>query len=337
MTDIEDQLHLYAQAITADRPLIPDRHTPLAAEPRRHRGAFTVAAALLVAVLIGGAVIALRSRPASTTSNVVTAGDVTTKLTLSTDTPDPDEVVTVELTITNGSQTELTLSASCSGLVAVTTDPRKDATIATGTSTFAAMVNSQMSYGYFSTDSVRPELTLDQLQGLVGPDAQQISEELTGCTGERQTLAAGATTTFSRSLEIGALGLPAGPGLVTTSFFGQTAPPNVSIPITLPEPPAGTLTRAQAVTNALAEPPVKETISSLPEPASGPTVTQPVTGSSPTTPTGSTNPTPDPYSSVFITWPIDDGWQIGYAQSSGQAFLVTYTSAGTHIDRAGTG
>lgn len=337
MTDIEDQLRLYAQAITADRALIPERQVRVAVEPRRHRGAFAVAAALLVAVLIGGAVLVVRSRPSDTASTVVTAGDVTTKLTLSTDTPRPDEVVTAELTITNHSQTEVAASTTCSGLVAVTTDPRADATIASGTSTFAATVNTQMSFGYFWTDSVRPPLTLDQLQGLVGPDAQQVGEALTGCTGDPQTIAPGATAKFSRSLDIGALGLPAGPGLVSTSFFGQTAPPNVSIPITLPAPPSGTLTRAQAVTDALAEPSVQETIANLPEPPSGPTMTQPVTGTSPTIPASTTNPTPDPYSSVFIAWPIEDGWQVGYAQSSGQAFLVTYTSTGTHIDRAGTG
>lgn len=334
MTEIEDQLRLYANAITADRPLIPERQAATSAEPRRHRRAFAVAAALLVAVLIGGAVIAVRSRPSNTASAVETAGDVTTKLTLSTATPDPHEVVTAELTITNRSQTDVNVGTSCSGLVVVTTDPKQDAEIATGAGSFSATVNSQMGFAYFSTGSGPASLTLDQLHGLVGPDAQQVGQDLTGCTGEPQTVAPGASAKFSPSLDIGALGLPAGPGLVSTSFFGQTAPPNVSIPITLPEPAAGTLTRAQAVANALAEPPVQETIANLTEPPSGTTTVQPTTGASPPTPTPA--PAPNPFSSIFITWPIEDGWQVGYAQSSGQAFLVTYSSAGTRIDRAGT-
>jgi hypothetical protein len=325
MTSIEDQVRLYAGAITEQRSPLPEPDRSRVPAPRHHRGAFVLAAAVLVAVVIGVAAFAVRSdggrEPATTTTT--SEGQIVTELSLSTDAPTPGETVTAKVTITNDGSVPVTIRSSCSGHVTLTPGTSPSVGGVPGQTMFESDVQVEMALGRFVTDPL-PALTLDRLQRLVGSDAAQATAELVGCDDDTVTIDPGDHATATSSLEVGSLGMPAGPGLVSTTFFGTGQPANVSIPITIPDAPEGVTTRADAVAAALGEPPVKETIASLPEP--------PGTSRAPS----STPPEPSDFTSVFLTWPIPDGWQVGYAQSTGQAFLVTITPDGTRIERAGT-
>ena len=196
--------------------------------------------------------------------------------------------------------------------MALTADPAPKSFGPPGGSFFEVNVDAELSVGDFRT-APWSALTLERLQALAGPDAEAATAAVTGCATGGDTLAPGESRTITSTLAVGTLGMPAGPGLVSTTFFGATQPPDVTIPITIPGPPEGVETRADAVAAALAEPAVQELVASLPS-----------TGGVGSTQTG-----------VFLFLPLDDGWQVGYAQSSGQAFLVTRTSGTTRTERAG--
>ncbi len=312
MTSIEDQLSLYAGAITDQRPPLSQPDRSRAPAPRHHRGAFAIAAAVLVVVVIGVAALALRGgegpEPVTTTT---TEGQIITELSLSTDTPAAGETVTAKVTITNDGAEPVKLRSSCFGPI-LTPGASPSAGGTPGQTRFETDVQVELGLGRFVAETP-PVLTLDQLQRLVGPDAAQATADLVGCD-DAATIEPGDHATITSSLDVSALGMAPGPGLVSTTYFGTGQPANVSIPITIPEAPEGVLTRARAVEQALAQPPVQETIASLPEAGD----------------VGATS------SSTFFAWPIANGWQVGYAQSTGQAFLVTITPDSTRIDRAGT-
>jgi hypothetical protein len=169
---------------------------------------------------------------------------------------------------------------------------------------------------------------LTDLDDLIGGDADREPQTLTGCGPDdgSTVLPPGESFVVRKSLVVGELGLPAGPGIVGTGHLGTNPPPDVEVPVTIPEPANGSTTRAAAIDAALALPEVRARMATL----EGMPPSTSVVESTPRVPGDPLPPAPpvDEFASLFVAWPLGDGWQVGYAESSG-AFLVRVAADGT--------
>jgi hypothetical protein len=319
VNDLEDQIRAYADAISADRPTMPTRR-PTTSRSEGHRAVFLVASVALIVVLLAGALVATRNTDSNTpASAIATAEGVTTQLEISDSTPDPGEIVTATLTIVNDTDHDIGLrvSLTCYGAVTLS-DPTNDPGAGTGRSEFDGPTDGatdfmyraeqMLAYGPFSAEYPFSDITFDHFLSLLSPPQDELLADISGCDPDDRTIRAGEERSVELELAVGSAGLEPGPGEVSTSFFGSDTAPNVTVPITIPPPPEGKVTRTEAFATAIANPDVAERIRTLPS------LTSPSEDSE-------HDPT-DVISTVFIAWPIDDGWEIGYADSSGAAFLT---------------
>lgn len=310
MTTVEEQVRLYAEAITADKPLVPE-HRPEASKPSGwSRGVFLAAAAVLVVLLGVGAVIALQSRSTDPvpTSATATAGDLTTTLEVSTTTPDADTVVTATATVTNHGVADVQIPAACRFTIAVVTDPPDQLTFPSGSTWLTWSAGAQYGHGLFrpADRQTFPALSIDDLAAIAAGDTGPATQKATTCTDEiTTTLAPGESTSVTKALTVGELGMSAGPAQVTTQMVGQPESANPKVAITLPEPSTDPINRRDAIDLALAQPEVQPIIAAIPD-----------------------QPAPDATDSIVV-WPVGDSWQVGYANSGTRsAFLVTVSNRG---------
>jgi hypothetical protein len=306
MKSVEEQLRAYAGAITADKPLIPQRDPSRQSRAGGTRGPFLVAAATLVVVLVIGAAVALRGGGATSTSATATAtaADVTTTLRVSTVDPGPDSTVVATATLENQRESAIEVPAACRLVIAVVTDPPDQLRFPSGSASLTYGAEAQYGNGIFRPEDQQtfPELTIGDLEAFAVGDPDPMTRKADPCepgTEGTTTLDPGESLEVTKALAIGTLGLR-GNAHVTTVIVGLPASGNPEIDIELPEPVSQPINRSDAINLALAQPEVQRLIESLP-PESGPT---------------------DAVATV-AAWPVDGGWQVGYANSTHEsAFLV---------------
>lgn len=300
-------------------------------ERGRLRSVVSPAVALLIAIGTAACTGSTgETSPADPTTAVATSGALTTELRLSTNAPSSRETITAEVTVTNGGSNDAVVPAACGTTVFVRADPSADVALPTGSTALGveSQAQSEKEFGVFTTERSRPVLTVSDLTDLIGADATRATQELTGCGTDDGTteLAPGESLVVRQELTVGELGLTPGPGAVATKYFGTNPPPDVELPLTIPERSSDRVTRATAIDAALALPEIRERIATLeqvPPPTS-------VVVSSPRAPEDPLRPSSpvEQFPSLFVAWPADDGWQIGYADPSG-AFLVRVAADGT--------
>jgi hypothetical protein len=318
MNDLEDQLRHYAHAVTSDGLPIPERRRSTDDVLAAHRSGFVIAVAALVAILLVAGVLAGRgSAPITWVAVTQSSGGVTVRLELSGTSPAPDETVTARLTVTNDSDEDLgggTLG--CGAGVTLTTDPARTVDVVEGDTGFAPLADAALSSGSFARSATFPMLTFEQFTSFLDPDGQQALPALLGCDPDDIAVPVGASRTVELKLAVGALGLDPGPGLVTVHLHGAPAAPSVSMPLTIPRAPEGTVTRVAAFEAAIAVPEIRSWIERDGSTWAGPPVEH--------------TRGPDAVSTTsFLVWPVEGGWEIGYGDSTGGAFLARVDSRGT--------
>jgi DNA-directed RNA polymerase specialized sigma24 family protein len=343
MTPIEDQIRAYAQAITAGEHPRPERREPSRSTTSSHRWAFAVAAAALVVIVAAGAFIGLRTtHDATPVSATATAGDLTTELTVSNQSPASSEVVTATVKVTNHGTESVTVQKACGAPIAV--QPAvKVQPFSSGSSDLDMSLETQFNSAFFNPPSmmVREPVTFDELRAALAGDQAALIAKATDCpSSTTTTLGPGESITATKKLALGELGFPAGPGEVATEFINPNGPANATVKVTIPTATTDPISRDQAIRAALADPTVSQVTHALPSAfPTGPAGQQGTVVQSGTNGGGgyrSTEPdTATSSSSILFCWRVADGWQIGWLQADG-GFLATVAPDGsvTHADAA---
>jgi hypothetical protein len=175
-------------------------------------------------------------------------------------------------------------------------------------------------------------LTAAESNGSTADRGGEWVEQRYPCEPTEVVLAPGGSTSITKSLVAGAIGLPPGPGAVSTFTSVDGQPLEVAVPIEIPSAPVGVVTRAEAIELAVNDPEVSALLSRLP-PLEPPGITEGTAVPSHSGPDDPPTPLPEPPTpepqerSGVVLEATSQGWSLGYARTDA-TFVATVDPTG---------